>query len=180
MKGEKADGVNKRRNVRLESADGCNGDAVDIRNNYSWQIEAAAGCGSKKTKQVESASLPVYQSTSLPIHSYTSIPPFSMSISTPNKRSTPPELQPLVSRTTSGTPTPTSSSFSSFRDKMVRALSPNRDSGGEIRGSRRPSWGGEWLCFLMMLVWTLWRSKRVLSALKVCGAGRGEGGGGVW
>lgn len=43
MKGEKADGVNKRRNVRLESADGCNGDAVDIRNNYSWQIEAAAG-----------------------------------------------------------------------------------------------------------------------------------------
>lgn len=34
---------NKRRNVRLESADGCNGDAVDIRNNYSWQIEAAAG-----------------------------------------------------------------------------------------------------------------------------------------
>lgn len=146
--------------MRLESADGCNGDAVDIRNNYSWQIEAAAGVEVKKQNR---SSLLV---TSLPVtdHRYTSIPPFSMSISTPNKRSTPPELQPLVSRTTSGTPTPTSSSFSSFRDKMVRALSPNRDSGGEIRGSRRPSWGGEWLCFLMMLVWTLWRSKRVLSA----------------
>lgn len=51
---------NKRRNVRLESADGCNGDAVDIRNNYSWQIEAAAGVEVKKTKQVESAS---HQST---------------------------------------------------------------------------------------------------------------------
>lgn len=68
MKVEKADGVNKRRNVRLESADGCNGDAVDIRNNYSWQIEAAAGCGSKKTKQVESASLLVYQSTNPPLY----------------------------------------------------------------------------------------------------------------
>lgn len=65
-----------------------------------------------------------------------------MSISTPNRKITPPELQPLVEDETSGA---TASSFSSFRDKMVRALSPNRDSGGEVRGGRRPSWGGEWL-----------------------------------
>lgn len=87
-------------------------------------------------------SLPVYSLQSI-VSAY--IPPFSMSISTPNKRSTPPELQPLVSRTTGGTTPTSSSSFSSFRDKMVRALSPNRDSGGEVRGGRRPSWGGEWL-----------------------------------
>ncbi|WVQ91813.1 hypothetical protein IAS59_005617 [Cryptococcus gattii] len=61
-----------------------------------------------------------------------------MSISTPNRKTTPPELQPLVEDATSGA---TASSFSSFRDKMVRALSPNRDSGGEMRGGRRPSWG---------------------------------------
>lgn len=65
MKGEKADGVNKRRNVRLESADGCNGDAVDIRNNYSWQIEAAAGVEVKKQNR---SSLLVYQSTNPPLY----------------------------------------------------------------------------------------------------------------
>ncbi|WVQ79915.1 hypothetical protein IAT38_002016 [Cryptococcus sp. DSM 104549] len=54
-----------------------------------------------------------------------------------------------VHRTTSNTTA--SSSFTSLRDKVVRALSPNRDSAiGDVDGAaarggpgRRPSFGGE-------------------------------------
>lgn len=145
--------------MRWNQLTACSGDAVDIRNNNSWQMRGEV---EKKGGLAGSfLSLPVYSLQSI-VSSY--IPPFSMSISTPNKRSTPPELQPLVSRTTGGTTPTSSSSFSSFRDKMVRALSPNRDSGGEVRGGRRPSWGGEWLFFGLCLgyIRMVWRPRRVL------------------
>ncbi|WVQ75889.1 hypothetical protein IAR50_005523 [Cryptococcus sp. DSM 104548] len=56
----------------------------------------------------------------------------------------PPHAPLQLHRTPSNNPSGSSGSFTTLKDKMVRALSPNRaEALGEERG-RRPSWGGTW------------------------------------